>query len=580
MKKISLILTILLTFVLIGCGGSSDIPDDNIDSKKLILKITDDTADAVGVTLLNRKWVANAVKFTFKFSKDVSDFDINDIVVTGGTAGELSGKGKVYTISITPPVHSTTPIQIKVKANSVHDSDGNTKSVDTEATQAVNTVKAFIAKWDTTQDGNTSSNQIKIGTSTKEYKPNDNDGWRYEEAGYVYDYNIDWGDGKTDEHVTGNIIHTYNAEGNYTVKITGKFPRIIMWTPDTGGANPFEQYDAKKLISIEQWGTQPWKAMSMAFVNCVNLTSESEDNPDLSNVTDMKYMFLLAVSFNQDIRSWDVSNVENMQGMFMYAISFNQDIGKWDVSNVTDMSSMFSRAFSFNQDIGDWNVSNVVDMSVMFYASDSFNQDIGDWNVSKVKDMSWMFAEASNFNQDIGRWDVSNVTNMSVMFELAGAFNQDIGKWDVSSVASMSGMFEQAGAFNQDIGSWDVSNVTNMRSMFAYASSFNKDIGEWNVSKVKDMFWMFNDADSFNQDIGNWDVSNVTDMSRMFSFANSFNQDVSNWDVSKVRDMSLMFYYASGFTNHDLSGWDVHNVTNHEDFFKNNGSGNIEPNWP
>ena len=34
------------------------------------------------------------------------------------------------------------------------------------------------------------------------------------------------------------------------------------------------------------------------------------------------------------IENWDVSNVTNMKQMFIYATSFNQDIGNWDVSNL------------------------------------------------------------------------------------------------------------------------------------------------------------------------------------------------------------------------------------------------------
>ena len=53
--------------------------------------------------------------------------------------------------------------------------------------------------------------------------------------------------------------------------------------------------------------------------------------------------------FNDDIKSWELSNVTDMSFMFYSANSFNQDIGVWDVSNVTIMESLFVYAESFNK---------------------------------------------------------------------------------------------------------------------------------------------------------------------------------------------------------------------------------------
>ena len=49
------------------------------------------------------------------------------------------------------------------------------------------------------------------------------------------------------------------------------------------------------------------------------------------------------------------------------AINFNQSLNNWNVSNVTNMNYMFKEAINFNQDINNWNISNVTDMSRMFY---------------------------------------------------------------------------------------------------------------------------------------------------------------------------------------------------------------------
>ena len=67
------------------------------------------------------------------------------------------------------------------------------------------------------------------------------------------------------------------------------------------------------------------------------------------------------------------------------------DVSKWDVSNVTDMSWMFCQCENFNQDISNWDVSNVKNTSSMFYKCKSFNQDISNLDFSNVNDMSYMF---------------------------------------------------------------------------------------------------------------------------------------------------------------------------------------------
>jgi len=387
-----------------------------------------------------------------------------------------------------------------------------------------------------------------------------------------YNYDVDWNnDGTFDDlGVTGNITHDYGVAGTYTVAIQGSFPRIYF---NSGG-------DSQKILSIEQWGVIIWSSMNNAFAGCNNLVINATDIPNLSNVTDMSYMFFNASSFNQDIGNWDVSSVTNMSYMFLFAIGFDQNIGNWDVSSVTNMAEMFANAHNFNQDIGNWDVSSVTNMQYMFSGyglfypyPTVFNQDIGNWDVSSVTNMAGMFASTSSFNQDIGGWNVSKVTNMSSMFSNAASFNQNIGNWDVSSVTDMSYMFNNS-IFDKSIGNWNLGKVTDMSYMFASASNFNQDIDNWDVSNVIDMEWMFDSASSFNQDIGSWDVSNVTNMSYMFHLASSFNQDIGSWDVGSVTSMGVMLSGSKlSTTNYDalLNGWNtLPSLQNNVPFFASN----------
>lgn len=111
---------------------------------------------------------------------------------------------------------------------------------------------------------------------------------------------------------------------------------------------------------------------------------------DVSNVTDMSYMFCYAKNFNEPLNSWNVSKVRNMRGMFQFASSFNQPLDKWDVSKVENMSSMFYDAAAFSQNLDSWNVSNVKTMRFMFmYARYFKNKPV--WNVDHVEDVVGMY---------------------------------------------------------------------------------------------------------------------------------------------------------------------------------------------
>lgn len=339
-------------------------------------------------------------------------------------------------------------------------------STDTDVSIEVQAETPYITTWKTDNEGASDDNQITIKTA----------------PGFTYDYTIDWGDGTlADTNVTGDITHTYETSGTYTVSITGSYP-----APFFDLTENLTQTDANKLLTVEQWGEHTWLSMNQAFFNADFLVINDAESPDLALVTDLSNMFRSASGFNSDISRWEVSNVTNMSGLFYGARDFNQNIGEWDTSSVTNMEKMFFRQRVFNQDISQWDVSNVRNMNGMFEAASGFDQDISQWNVGNVTNMSRMFREAK-FNPNIIDWDVSKVTNMGQLFFHASLFNRDISGWDVSNVTQMSRMFEGARAFDQNLGSWNVSNVSSMSNMFSRLSTASYDgiLAGWSQNTLK-----------------------------------------------------------------------------------------------
>jgi len=174
--------------------------------------------------------------------------------------------------------------------------------------------------------------------------------------------------------------------------------------------------DRNKILDTKNWGNIVWDSFENAFYGCNNMKVTATDVPNLSNVTDMSFMFRQASSANPDVSNWDVSSVTTMSYMFRDATSANPDTSNWNVSSVTDMSTMFNNATSANPDVSNWDVSSVTDMSFMFRQASSANPDVSNWDVSSVTDMSFMFQITTSANPDTSNWDVSNVTDMSAMF--------------------------------------------------------------------------------------------------------------------------------------------------------------------
>ena len=245
----------------------------------------------------------------------------------------------------------------------------------------------------------------------------------------LYSFTVNWGDGNTDFINTWNspqATHTYAANGNYTVTISGT---IEGWSFNSSQSS-------KYITSVVSWGPLKLGNDGFNFTNCRSLDlSLVVDVLDLSGTANLKRVFAGCQTLTtiNNVELWDTSSVITFEEAFVKDVNFNDDLSDWDMSNVQNTSGMFASCIDFNNGgsslINNWDVSTVFDMSGMFSSCIHFNQPIGNWDISSVTDISNMFAGAGAFNQNITTWNTTNVTNMNGVFANAVVFEQNLSNY-------------------------------------------------------------------------------------------------------------------------------------------------------
>jgi hypothetical protein len=164
---------------------------------------------------------------------------------------------------------------------------------------------------------------------------------------------VDWGQvpTSTNTYITaGNYNHTYTTGGTYTVTITG--------TLDQFGNGSIGYSNPEKLVAVLSLTGVGLKSLHGAFKGATNLVSVPTTLP--TTVTDLRYAFYGATSFN------------------------DTNIVSWDMTNVTDISYMFFLADTFNRNIYNWNFTDIHDYNFPLYGARNFNQPISGWLLNKI----------------------------------------------------------------------------------------------------------------------------------------------------------------------------------------------------
>lgn len=183
-----------------------------------------------------------------------------------------------------------------------------------------------------------------------------------------------------------------------------------------------------------------------------------------------------------------------------------------------------------------------------------------------------------------GTYDIT-ITGLCTLFKVSNDANIDTNIVEVKQWGNIGlGSLNFWGCSNMIVTATDILNtskMTSFESLFESCSSLttlpNSDL--WDTSSITSLFQTFYLATSFNDaSINSWNVSNVINFDQ--TFRNSpFNQSLNLWNTTKGTSMSATFRNNTGFNNDSLKDWDVSSVTTFNSMFLSSVFNGLLTNW-
>lgn len=428
---------------------------------------------------------------------------------------------------------------------------------------------------------------------------------------FRFDYTVDWGDGSAPDVSDGSedLSHTYagNGEEAFAVSIRGLFPQLLLSR---------EVEVETSMVSIDQWGNQPWRSLEAAFVGVHDLTINATDLPNLKHTATLEKMFLNAEGFDADISQWDVSNVSDMSDMFSGASlsveNYDLLLNAW--SNLTLQENVAFGAGDSRFSVNGESARRILSNNFFWQIDDAGNaapQLIA--SVDLVKVYTNLDAEFSFQNTSLNATSCESSdlpTGLSVAVidgtcRLSGEPTSVAEPAQASVIAinefgqTSFDFMIQVLAETPYVTRWKTDNEgeTDDRSLTIYTSgrfdyNFTVDWGDGNIDEnvTETIIHTYDIAGEYEVSItgrfpqpffpnqSNVDapkllrVESFGDrpwLSMQLAFNRATNLEIAPStapDLSRVRDMSSMFLRASNFDS-DISHWDVSNVSNMNGLF-------------
>ena len=437
-------------------------------------------------------------------------------------------------------------------------------------------------------------------------------------------YRIDWEDVDNPTlagHHGTVTVPLSSATSPYYLAVPSGITKVRIKAHKAGGTfyNFVQTYqnsnkpDSKRLIAVEQWGSNKWTSMYSAFYSCENMDVTATDVPDLSTCQYFNFMFSGCTSL----------------------VNTNGSISGWNTAKVTDMSYMFQNATSFNQPLDSFKIDAVTtNMENMLQGS-----GISCENLSTTLD-SWKRQAAALNKNNINLGDITTVHNMyNEMGQAAiaalttrgwtisggrfapGCVSPDsyVSEWDMSKpattgtatnlVTNLWGSSFRVEWKNLDDGTTGAAIATTTTAPYtitgltagkryrvvAYAdpsnpsSTFSKlatmkgggyttitdaqrldSVTQWGTNRwtsLDSAFFLCSRMDVTATDVP--DLRGVKDLSYMFGGCDSlvYNPTINTWRTDSITNMEYMFGEDKKF-NQPLGSWNTERVTNMHGMFQ------------